>query len=166
MTHFYTPQEPWVSQVRFIREKANGCSDKNIFQVNAHQGNRQAAWRNQIYLSHCLPIPKSNSLPRLYHQFLQFLLFSTVDLCLLISSSLLILACLWEAKCPKEIPGGKSLYSYTVHKEELVCSAYWRVDTLPSYEEQECYYFITDSCFTLLQKSVLLNILFLAHFFS
>lgn len=61
------PQELWVSQVHFIREKANGCLGKNIFQVNAYWGNRQAAWRNQIYLSHCLLIPKSNSLHRLYH---------------------------------------------------------------------------------------------------
>lgn len=156
------PQEPWVSQVHFIREKANGCLGKNIFQVNAHWRNWQAAWRNQIYLSHCLLIPKSNSLHKLYHQF--FLVF-TVGLCLPISSSLLILACLGEENHPKEIPRGKSLCSYEVHKEEFVCSAYWRVETLPSYKEQECYYLITDSCFTLLQKSVLLNVWILAGFF-
>ena len=159
------PQESWVSQVHFIREKANGCLGKNIFQVNAHRGNRQAAWRNQIYLSHCLLIPKPNSLHRLHHQFLQFLLFFTVGLCLPISSSLLILACLGEANHPKEIPRGKSLCSYEVHKEQLVCSAYWQVETLPSYKEQECYFLIMDSCFTLLQKSVLLNVWILAGFF-
>lgn len=61
------PQRPGVPQVHFIREKANGYLAKNMFQVNAHWGNRQATWRNQIYLSHCLLIPKSNSLHRLYH---------------------------------------------------------------------------------------------------
>lgn len=94
----------------------------------------------------------------LYHQFLQLLLFYTVGLCLPISSSLLILTCLGKANCPEEIPRGKSLCSYAVHKEELVCSAYWWVEALPSCIEQDCYCLIMDSCFTLLQKAVLLHI--------
>lgn len=84
--------------------------------------------------------------------------FLTVGLCLPISSSLLVFAYLGEANHPKEIPRGKSLRSYEAHKEELVCSAYLVVETLPSYREQECYYSVMDSCFTQLPKSVLLNV--------
>lgn len=115
--------------------------------------------------SHCLLIPKSNSLHRLYHQFLQLLLFYTVGLCLPTSSSFLILTCLGKANHPKEIPRGKSLCSYAVHKEEVVCSAYWWAETLPNHKEQDSYYLIMDSCFTLLQKAVLLHVWILAGFF-
>lgn len=137
-----------------------------MFQVNAHWGNRWAIWRNQIYLPHCLLIPKPNSLHRLYHQFLQLLLFYPVGLCLPISSSLLILTCLGKENCPKEIPRGKSFCSYAVCKEELVCSAYWWVETLPSCKEQDCYYLIMDSCFTLLQKQFCCMFEFWLFFFN
>lgn len=107
------------------------------------------------YLSHCLLIPKSNSLHRLYHQ---FLLFFTVGLCFTISFSPLILACLGEANHPKKFLGESPDAAIKYIKRCLFAQLIKGVETVPSYKEQECYYLIMDSCFTLLQKSVLLNI--------
>lgn len=127
-----SPQEPSVSQVHFIRESANGCLGKNIFQVNAYKGSRRAALRDWIYLLTFLIVclfPYLIPFTGCIDQLLQFLLlvffFSTVGFCFPISSSFLILACLGGANHPKRILGGKSWCSYEVHKEELVCSAYW-----------------------------------------
>lgn len=113
------------------------------------------------YLSHCLLIPKSNSLHRLYHQ---FLLFFTVGLCFTISFSPLILACLGEANHPKKFLGESPDAAIKYIKRCLFAQLIKGVETVPSYKEQECYYLIMDSCFTLLQKSVLLNIWVMAIF--
>lgn len=111
-----SPQEPSVSQVHFIRESANGCLGKNIFQVNAYKGSRRAALRDWIYLLTFLIVclfPYLIPFTGCIDQLLQFLLlvFFFFHSWLLLSYILFLLnfSMLRRSKLPKEDPRGKVL---------------------------------------------------------